>query len=169
MKPIISAGAVIFRRDREGIKFLLLYHGKNYWNFPKGRPEEGEGAMAAFLREVEEETGLKRHDLRILSGFQARDRYFFSGLRRDESSERIPHQPTRSRMKIVIYYLVETRKAEVMTSHEHDGYGWFSYKEAISIAKYENTKKIIKDADAFIRRGVPRHAAHPQRHGRHVR
>ncbi len=64
MTQQISAGAVIFRRESDGtVKFLLLYHGKNYWNFPKGKLEAGERAIAAFLREVREETGLGEPDL----------------------------------------------------------------------------------------------------------
>ncbi len=76
MKRVISAGAVIFRRDRDGqLLFLLLYYGRNYWNFPKGKIEEGERATQAFLREVEEETGLKRNDLHLFSGFRTTERF----------------------------------------------------------------------------------------------
>ncbi len=158
MNRQISAGAVIFRREPEGqVKFLLLYHGKNYWNFPKGKLEQGERAMAAFLREVEEETGLKRSDLKIISGFKATDRYaFFVGKQKQV-------------FKIVIFYLVETKKREVMVSREHDGFGWFTYPEALHIAKYKNTQSIIRRAHEFIEKNLRRHPAHSQRQGRHLR
>lgn len=154
----ISAGAIIFRRESGGdIKFLLLYHGRNYWNFPKGKLEEGERATAAFLREVEEETGLKRGDLKIISGFRATDRYaFFSGQQRKI-------------FKIVIFYLVETKKSEVAVSSEHQGFGWFTYHEALNLSKYKNTKDIIKRAHEFIQKNLRRHPAHSQRASRHLR
>lgn len=168
MKRVISAGAVIFRRERDGqARFLLLYYGRNYWGFPKGKIEEGEGATAAFLREVEEETGLKPADLRILSGFRTTERYTFV--------DRYAHQPNRRRadrplvFKLVIYYLVEARKREVVISEEHDGFGWFTYAEVFRIAKYKNTQDIIKRAYAFIQKNLRGGKAHPLRPGRHVR
>src|SRR3989338_3609685 len=33
VKKTVSAGIIVFRRTTEGIKYLLLYHGRDYWNF----------------------------------------------------------------------------------------------------------------------------------------
>jgi len=163
MNRIMSAGAVIFRRERDGaIRFLLLYHGKNYWNFPKGRLEQGERATAAFLREVEEETGLNRSDLRIISGFQATDRYMLSAPRW-RRQRRGDEQPPRSILKIVIYYLVETRKREVVISQEHEGFGWFTLADATRITKYKNTQDILRRAHEFIQQNLPRTPTAPHR------
>ena len=52
MAKQISAGIVIYRRDKDGIKFLLLYHGGRYWNFAKGKLEETERSFEAAIREV---------------------------------------------------------------------------------------------------------------------
>ena len=157
MRRIISAGAVIFRREHHGeVKFLLLYHGKNYWNFPKGRLEQGERAMAAFFREVEEETGLKRHELKVISGFRMTDRYMLFGGRSGENDKG-------RAFKIVIYYLVETRTREITVSHEHDGFGWFDYHEALRISKYPGTKEILKKAHEFIQKNLPRTTSAPHR------
>lgn len=170
MSRIISAGAVIYRRERDGaIRFLILYHGKDYWNFPKGKLEQGERAMATFLREVEEETGLKRTDLRIVSGFQATDRYFLSPRRSQRRSREPRGEQLRPILKIVLYYLVETRRREVMISHEHEGFGWFTLGEALRITKFKNTQDILRRAHDFIQRNLQRYAVHPPRHGRHVR
>ncbi|MDP3727113.1 MAG: NUDIX domain-containing protein [bacterium] len=166
MKRVISAGAVIYRREprtippgsvrgeRDGeMKFLLLYYGRNYWNFPKGKLEEGERATQAFLREVEEETGLKQGDLRLLSGFRTTERFTFV--------DRYAHRPVRRGeqplvFKVVIYYLVEARKREITISDEHEGFGWFTYHEALRIAKYKNTQSILKQAHEFIEKNLPR-------------
>lgn len=183
MKRVISAGAVIFRREprtspagsgmlrgeRDGqLKFLLLYYGRGYWNFPKGKIEPGERVTAAFLREVEEETGLKRHDLKIVSGFRTSERYTFVDRYAPEPI-RPPSGGRPAVFKIVIYYLVESRKREVVVSREHEGFGWFTYREAFHIAKYKNTQNILKRAHEFIQQNLRRHPAHPQRPGRHVR
>lgn len=63
-----SCGAVIYWRDGEALKVLLV-RNKNgrYWSFPKGHMEVGETEHQTALREVREETGL---NVRILSGYR---------------------------------------------------------------------------------------------------
>lgn len=173
MKRQISAGAVIFRREEGGaIKFLLLYHGKNYWNFPKGQLEVGERVPAAFLREVREETGLGERDLKILSDFRATDRYTFLASY-PRSGIDAPSQPRpRGRQpisKTVILYLVEAKKRAIAVSEEHEGFAWFTYNEALRVARYQNTRDILKKANEFIRKSASRRPAHPQRKSRHLR
>jgi 8-oxo-dGTP pyrophosphatase MutT (NUDIX family) len=55
-----QAGAVVYRRDDNGIRILLVRARRNPsdWIFPKGHIEEGETADAAALREAEEEAGV---------------------------------------------------------------------------------------------------------------
>ena len=73
METEVCAGVIIYRRTRSGIKFLLLYHGGRYWNFPKGHATEGEKSFAAAIREVREETGLGQSDMRFLDWFRVQD------------------------------------------------------------------------------------------------
>ena len=54
-EPILSAGVVIVRKPVDGWRVLLL-RVYNYWDFPKGRVESGEEALAAARRETREET-----------------------------------------------------------------------------------------------------------------
>ena len=75
-KKEFSAGIIIFRRTKEGPKFLSLYHGGPYWNFPKGRLE-GETNFKAALREVDEETGIKQGELHFKSWFKVQDRFTY--------------------------------------------------------------------------------------------
>lgn len=144
------AGHAYWRADRDGVKFLLLYHGNGYWNFAKGKLEnvvagengeiryEKETAFRAALREVREETGLNGKDLRFKEFFKVYDRFSF---RRDK--DRI--------FKIVIYYLAETRQSDIKISEEHEGYGWFLYKDAVKLLKYQNLKDNLKQAYERIR------------------
>lgn len=62
-----SAGLLMYERGDDGKLWLLIahpggpiFHGKDagHWGIPKGEFEEGETAMAAAVREFEEETGL---------------------------------------------------------------------------------------------------------------
>ncbi len=130
----ISAGIIIYRKTNQGPKFLLLYHGKNYWNFPKGKLDEGEKSFLAALREVREETGLKRSDLIFNDYFKMTNRYIFNSPQKQKV------------FKIVIFYLAETKKSEIKISDEHEGYAWFTYREALKMIKHKNLKPILKKA-----------------------
>ncbi|MBI2033563.1 MAG: NUDIX domain-containing protein [Candidatus Liptonbacteria bacterium] len=136
----ISAGIVIFRRTREGLKFLILYHGHNYWNFPKGKILTEEKSLAAALRETKEETGLGAKDLRLIANFKVYERFYF----------RRANQPV---FKIVIFYLAETRNPEVKISEEHLGYAWLTFNEAKKIlGRYRDSQKVLRQVYEFLRR-----------------
>lgn len=152
MKKIISAGIIIFRKTREGYKFLLLYHGRNYWNFPKGKLEESEKSWQAALREVKEETGLKQTELKFIENFKAYERFMLT--RGKEKA-----------FKIVILYLAETHQPNITVSFEHEGYAWFTFAEARKVlAHYPDNIKILTTAYDFLKKGAPvrpRSPVHP--------
>lgn len=140
VKKQVVAGFVVFRRTEDGVKYLLLYKRGEYWNFPKGHFEEGEKSLDTAFREVEEETGLKKNDLRVIPDFRAYEKFhFFSG------TEKI--------YDTVILYLAETEQPKITISpREHSGYAWFLYSDAIKILRrYAETRKVLKQAHDFIR------------------
>jgi predicted NUDIX family NTP pyrophosphohydrolase len=65
--PVRSAGILLYRRDPDGVRLLLVHPGGPYWRgkdegawmIPKGLIEPGEAPVAAALREYEEELGAK--------------------------------------------------------------------------------------------------------------
>lgn len=157
MSQEVSSGIIIYRKTPDGPRFLLLYHGRNHWSFPKGHIEAGEQSFKAALREVEEETGLRSRDLKLKDFFKIRDRFF---LWRDGKKV----------FKIVTLYLAETANPKIVISHEHQGYGWFLYKEALKVAKYDSIRKILKSAyDAISGKSVSGGRAYPARPGRNLR
>ena len=115
MPKEISAGIIIYHKTREGIKFLLLYHGGSYWNFPKGKIEKEEKSFQAALREIREETGLGQGDLKFKSNFKVYEKFTFW--------RRIVNKNVKV-FKIVIFYLAETKNPIIKISKEHNGYGW---------------------------------------------
>ena len=131
----------MFRKTDEGAKFLLLYRRGSYWNFPKGKFEEGENSLAAAMRETEEETGIKHADLRIIKDFRAYEHFTFRS-----GKERI-HDT-------VILYLAETKQFHVtLAPREHSGFAWFLFQDAMKVlGKYQGTKHALKKAYDFIRR-----------------
>ena len=138
-KREISAGFIVFRKTSEGIKFLILYHGKNYWNFPKGHIEKEEQSLETAIRETHEETGLKKSDLKIIDNFKVSEKFYFK-------------KKGQSIFKIVIFYLAETKNPVIKISYEHSGYGWFLYPFAMKmLGKYSDGQRILRQAYRFIK------------------
>ena len=155
VKRQVVAGFVIFHRTADGIKFLLLYRRGNYWNFPKGHFEAGETSLDTALRETEEETGIKKSELRIIPGFRAQEKFSF------KSGKQTIYDT-------VILYLAESRQVNVrIAPREHSGFAWFLYNDAVRIlgSKYVGTKRVLKQAQDFLRRGSARRQHFRSRRG----
>ena len=138
-----SVGAIIFRKEKGNIYYLLLSYPsishrakKNYWDFSKGHIEKGEEMEVALRREVEEETGLK--NIVLLEGFKETIKYFFNFKNKNI-------------LKFVTFYLAEVKTKKIKISEEHIGYKWLSFKECLEIVSFKNTKDILKKADFYLR------------------
>jgi predicted NUDIX family NTP pyrophosphohydrolase len=67
--PVRSAGILLYRRDADTVRLLLVHPGGPFWRgrdegawmIPKGEIEPGEEPLAAALREFEEELGSAPH------------------------------------------------------------------------------------------------------------
>lgn len=154
----ISAGVIVFRRTKEGPRFLVLYHRGAYWNFPKGKLEKEEGSFKAAVGETREETGLTSKDLKFVPKFKTREQFVFQRNRQKV-------------FKVVIFYLAETKNPKIVISdRSHQGYGWFPYREAERIlGKYEESKKVLKEANDYIcGKGPRRNGQNTQRQNPNV-
>ena len=144
MTKEISAGIIIYRKTEDETKFLILYHGRNYWNFPKGKIEVEEKSFQAAVREVKEETGLGRNELKFNQYFKAYERFAF-WRKVGGRAQKV--------FKIVIFYLAETRNPIIKISKEHNGYGWFTHKEAMKIlSKHKDSQRVLTQAYDFLRK-----------------
>lgn len=150
-----SAGAIIFRREKDAIFYLLLhYPGINrkggHWEFAKGHIEEGEDYEKTVRREVFEETGLK--DIKILDGFKEHIKYFFRG------KEDLKKGPII--FKLVTFFVAETKTRDVKLSMEHDGFLWLQIEDAIRQVTYKNAKELLKKSSSFIAEKLKLKAKH---------
>ena len=136
-----SAGAVIFRKEGNKTYYLLLHYPrgarkpKPYWDFPKGHIEKGEKELDSVKREVREETGLE--DIGFVGNFKERIEYFF-------------RQEEKNILKLVTFYLAETKEKDVKISSEHAGFKWLSYEKALKKLTFQNAQKILQKAKDFI-------------------
>lgn len=139
-----SAGAIIFRKEKNKIYYLLLHYPgmlhraeKDYWDFPKGHIEKGEKIEQTIKREVKEETGLE--DIKFIEGFKETIKYFFK------------HQG-KNILKFVTFYLAQTKEKEIKISPEHIGGEWLTFSNAIKKLTFENTKEILKKANNYLKK-----------------
>lgn len=132
-----SAGAVVFSQVPEGPEYLLLRYGGGNWGFPKGHVEAGETDLQAAQREVMEETGIPIDAQRLLDGFE------------DDTDYRFRRGSTLVE-KDVIFFLLESAQREVKISHEHSGYAWLPYSQALQRVSFEGPRRILQSAHAFL-------------------
>jgi len=136
-----SAGAIIYYIDEKNKPIFLLLQNtlkKTYWEFPKGKIEDGEEVDHTVTREVEEETGLG--DIKIIPGFKHVLRWFyqFEG---------------KTIFKETIYFLARVKKEDkhkVKINHEHERFEWVSYERAMKEFEKKSNKEMLQEANKFI-------------------
>ena len=129
-----SAGAVIYRKERSGVLYLLIKpNAEQPYGFPKGKTEEGEDDIMTAKREVFEETGLTVgtfHD-----DFSHEIHYVY-GLTCGSTVK-----------KSVVYFLAEVKDNKIKLSDEHICYIWVNYAKAKELLKYANLRRILEKVE----------------------
>lgn len=129
-----SAGAVVFRKEKGNIYYLVL-SASSGWSFPKGVIDKNEEQKEAAQREVREETGIK--DIEFIPGFKESIKYFYK-------------KAGKTIFKTVVFFLAKTKEREVRVSSEHNSYKWLPFEEAFSKITFENAKEILQKANNFL-------------------
>ena len=135
MKKERSAGAIVFRKDKE-TKYLLLHYEGGHWDFPKGNIEVKETELQTVKREIEEETGIK--DVELVQGFKEKIKYYYK-----LKGELIN--------KEVVFYLAKTKTEQIKLSFEHIGFEWLPYDQAHEKLTFKNAKEILEKANKFLK------------------
>lgn len=143
MRKEQSAGAVIFC-EKGNRKYLLLHYKSGHWDFVKGHIEEGETEKQTIRREAKEETNIE--DLEFVKGFRGKIEYYFR--------ENYPEKESKSKgtliFKEVFFYLAQTETKEITLSHEHIGYEWLGFEEALERITFNNAKNILQKAEDYL-------------------
>jgi len=130
-----SAGAIVFRKTRGTIRYLLLHYEEGHWGSSKGHIEKGETIEETARREIREETGLT--DIEFISGFKEQNSYFYVN-----QGARI--------FKTVTFLLAQTPTTTIKLSYEHIGFKWLSYEAALEKITFADEKRVLQKANAFI-------------------
>lgn len=131
-----SAGGVVYRTGHDGPRFLLIRDSYGHWGFPKGHVERGEGAEAAALREVREETGLREAAVR---GTIATIDWFF------RFRGALIHKNCQ-------FFLMETdrQNTKPQRSEGITACRWATLAEASRLIAYENARTVLRRAHDMI-------------------
>ena len=127
-----SAGFVVYRPGGDGRPlFLLLHYSSGHWDLPKGHVEKGENLMQTARRELMEETGIA--EIEPWSGFEEKINYSYRHRGRAYSKD-------------VHFFLGKTNTESVKLSHEHKGFKWLPYDEAMKQLTFANAQNVMKKA-----------------------
>ena len=130
-----SCGAIVFKKQKDVIKYLLLHYGAGHWDFPKGRQEKNEKEEQTALREIKEETGIE--GIEFTDGFREAISYFYK-------------QGKETFFKEVVFFLAQSATDEVKLSSEHIGYAWLGYENAYKKLTFNNAKELLRKANQFL-------------------
>lgn len=140
MAEIKSAGIIIYRIQNNKIEYLLLNHPRdNHWTPPKGGLDRGEESLDAAIRETEEETGL----------IHGRNYIFL-----DKSTILEVTYPRNGRTKRVTYWLarISDPTTRIKISNEHSEFKWLELNEALKLANWAPTEKILQEAENLLKK-----------------
>jgi len=133
-----SAGGVIIKKEKGQPRVLLIKDSYGHWIWPKGHIEKGETPEDAALREISEETGLKKIQTEERLGKQ---QYFFT-----LQGKRI--------FKTVHIFLVKANAREklVIQTSEIEKGQWFWASDALKTIEYKGAKEFLKKGIRIFRR-----------------
>jgi 8-oxo-dGTP pyrophosphatase MutT (NUDIX family) len=133
-----SSGAIVFHKKNHETKFLVLHYASGHWDFAKGHVEENETDEQALWRELEEETGIKQENAKIIPGFIRRITYFYN-------------RDSQTIFKEVILFLVESEIDSIRLSAEHTDFAWLPFEQALKKTTFDNAKQALKKAHDFLK------------------
>jgi bis(5'-nucleosidyl)-tetraphosphatase len=130
-----SCGAVVYIRS-PNVKYLLLQYEAGHWDFVKGNVEKGENEQQTAVRELGEETGIT--DAQFIDGFKETISYFYK-------------RQGAVVLKEVVFFLMETKTADIKLSFEHVGFTWLTYEEAMRKLTFKNARDVLQKAQDFLK------------------
>jgi len=130
----VSVGAVVYRKEGDKIFFVLIKDAIDKWTFPKGKiglENPDETIKEAVEREVEEETNIKKLDIKKYIDYL------------DVTVNQPKQPPYRKR---ILYYLAETDQKDIKyeDSVTVKDAQWFEKDEVEKVLGYKEAKSLFK-------------------------
>jgi transcription antitermination protein NusB len=128
-----SAGGVVYHLEDDKYRIALVLNSYNKWALPKGHIEKGETIEQAAVREISEETGLKKIDIKTAIG---------------DIEYKIKQPKKTTIVKTVHFFLASSEGDKLIKQDtpENIDVQWFTPQEAHKKIGYENTRAILEKA-----------------------
>ena len=136
MKTEKSCGGVLFTRQENTIRYLIIRHLAVHWGFPKGHMKDYESEQDTAAREVLEETGVE---------FE-----FYSNFR-----EETHYKLKSGNMKNVVYFMGRrTGGKEEPQENEISEVRWVPLTDAIILLTYDTDAVVLRKAMRYIKDNI---------------
>ena len=124
-----SSGGIVVRNEGDFFVVLLIKDRFGHWSWPKGHIDKGESTVNAAIREIREETGLKKVTL----------------VKKIGKTQYYHRLKGKLMFKTVFLYLFKTHQATFkIQKDEIDDARWFAPAEAIGKVKYKDAKMLLR-------------------------
>jgi len=134
MKTEKSCGAIIFRKNKWNIEFLIIQEKEGeHWFFPKGHVEKDESEEETAIREIYEEVWLH---VVFSPGFRETFSYMIG--------------PSFTIKKNVVFFVCESIWWQIIMSDELLNCIWLDYKQATKKLTQDNSKSVLTKAYHFL-------------------
>ena len=146
-----SCGAIVYKKENDEFKFLLVLQNNGHYNFPKGHVEQGETEIETALREIKEETNL---DVNIDSNFRHQITYIVE---------------ERNIMKDTVYFVanpinnnLKNQEVEILNCDwytfdevlEKLDFDWYTFDEVLEKLDFDNIKEAFNKAYDYIKNNI---------------
>ena len=129
-----SCGFVVYKEIQGENCYLIIRNINGEYGYPKGHVENNETEHETAIRELKEETNV---EVEIIDGFRHQIEYKF---------------PNKMNvMKRSVYFLGKCLEDDIVCREGEVSEAMFvSFERAIELLPFEDTKKILKEADAYV-------------------
>ena len=129
-----SCGFVVYKEIQGENYYLIIRNINGEYGYPKGHVENNESEHETAIRELKEETNI---EVEIIDGFRYQIEYKF---------------PNKTNvMKRSVYFLGKCLEDDIVCREGEVSEAMFvSFERAIELLPFEDTKKILKEADAYV-------------------
>ena len=129
-----SCGFIVYRKILDKREYLIIRASNGEYGFPKGHVENNETEYETAIRELKEETNI---EVQIVDGFREQIEY--------------PLISKKNVMKQSVYFLGKWLDSNIVCQETEVSEAMFvSIEKALELLSFEDTKNIIKEADAYI-------------------
>lgn len=128
-----SCGAIVYKKENNELKFLLVHQSNGHYSFPKGHVENNETEVETATREIKEETNI---DVNIDTNFRSVITYLVE---------------SKNVMKDSVYFVATPTTHNLKNQEgEINECGWYNYDEVMEKLEFDNIKEVFIKANEYI-------------------